>query len=245
MIKIAICDDESIQLEKINNLTKSILGNAALSYTVDTFLSGEELLLKLEKGIVYDIALLDIEMDKISGVEVGAILRQQFQNTRTILIYISAYESRAKEVFYINAIRFLAKPIEPELFKEALLYAYKLINEREKCFSFKDFTGKKIILPLTNILYFEITDSHRINVITSQIKYVYYGKMADINAKLSQNNFLRIHQAYLINFEHIREISYKEVIMDNNRPLMISGARRKDIRRQYFEIRFRRQQDWL
>jgi len=51
MIKIAICDDESFQLEKIHNLTKSVLDYEALSFTVDTFSSGEELLLKLENGI--------------------------------------------------------------------------------------------------------------------------------------------------------------------------------------------------
>jgi len=184
-------------------------------------------------------------MNKISGVDIGAILRQQFQNTRTILIYISAYDSRAKEVFYFNAIRFLAKPIEPKLFREALLYACQLIKEREKFFSFRDCTGKDIKLQLSDILYFEITVSHRINVITAQNKYVYYGKMTDINTKLAQSDFLRIHQAYLINFDHIREILYKEVIMDNNAQFIISGARRKIVRKQYLEIKYRRQQSWL
>jgi DNA-binding LytR/AlgR family response regulator len=249
MIKIVICDDEPIQLEKIHNLTKLIWDYEPNPYEVDIFSSGEALLSELEKGTVYDIALLDIQMKKISGVEVGAILRQQFQNTNTILIYISAYDSRAKEVFYFNAIRFLAKPVETKLFKEALLYAIKLINERESrsWFSFKDFiTGKEVILPLDSILYFVITEkrSRRINIITSESQYVYYGKMADINARLSQNDFLRIHEAYIINFKHISEISYKEVIMDNNVSFTISGARRKNIRKQYFQIILRRQQSW-
>lgn len=247
MIKIAICDDEPIQLEKIHNLTKLIFDYESSPYVVDTFSSGEYLLQELEKGTVYDIALLDIQMekDKISGVEVGAILRQQLKNTRTILIYISAYDSRAKEVFYFNAIRFLSKPVELKPFKEALLYAIRLINERESWFSFKDFTGKEVILPLDSIINFETELSHKIKVIISESQYVYYGNMADINARLSQKDFLRVHQTFLINFNHIREISYKVVVMDNNVLIPISGARRKNIRKQYFQIMLRRQQSWL
>ncbi len=75
------------------------------------------------------MAFLDICMNGMNGIEVGTRLRNYFKIKKTIIIYISSYDNRAKEVFCLDTFRFLSKPIDPELFKRDLLSAYKRLNE--------------------------------------------------------------------------------------------------------------------
>lgn len=72
----------------------------------------------MNRGGSFHILYLDISMGGMNGVEVGNRLRSHFQNTDTILIYVSSYDQRAKEVFRLQTFRFLSKPINPSLFQE-------------------------------------------------------------------------------------------------------------------------------
>lgn len=246
MIRIAICDDQQTILNHVQDLTEQALAKTSLTYKIDLFLSGEDLIKRLESGFIYHIALLDIEMGKLSGVDVGAILRHKLRHTQTLLIYISAYEARAKEVFYFDAIRFLSKPIDPKLFEEAILYACEYIKKRQdQTYTFRDVSKGIMTLPINDILYFDITEPHKIDIITQTERYTFYGSMGEIESRLENMDFLRIHQANLINFNHIRMIDFVEVIMDNNDNLKVSGARRKEVRRKYLQLRQRREIGWL
>ncbi len=245
MIRIAICDDEQIMLNQISKLTADILDKAFIPFEADTFTSGEALIQKLEQNVDYDIALLDIEMGGISGIDVAARLREQFKNKRTILIYISAHESRCKEVLYFNTMRFLSKPIEIPLFEEALFCACEKLKDKRMLFSFKDVTNGHTDLNVDDILYFEITESHRVNVVTANNIYTFYGSISLTESQLSVFNFLKIHRSFLINFDHIKKMTYNEVTMENNISLPIAPLKRKQIRQQYWALRERRESDWL
>ncbi|MGL5437296.1 MAG: LytR/AlgR family response regulator transcription factor [Lachnospiraceae bacterium] len=245
MIKIAICDNEQIMLDQISKLTSDVLEKAFIPFEADTFLSGEELIQKLEQSAEYDIALLDIEMGEISGIDVAARLREQFKNKRTILIYISAYESRCKEVLYFNTMRFLSKPIDFQLFEEAIFSACKKIKDKKTLFSFKDVTDGHTDLNVNDIMYFEIIESHRVSVITPNKKHTFYGSIALTESQLSIFNFLKIHRSYLINFDYIKKMTYTEVTMENDMLIPIAPLKRKQIRQQYWTLRERRESNWL
>lgn len=244
MIRIAICDDEPIFIEQIKFLIKSTLSEAFISYLADSFTSGEELCEALKCGAVYDLAFLDISMNGMSGIEVGDKLRYYFQIKKTIIIYISSYDNRAKEVFCLDTFRFLSKPIDPELFKKDLLSACKRLNElQDKFFCFKDITRGQCNIPIEDIIYFEISKGHKINVITKENRFVFFGKLTDVFEQLESQNFLLIHHSFLINYYHIRQISYEKVQMSNQTDLTISGPKRKEIRAKYLQLRKKKEDD--
>lgn len=244
MIKIAICDDESIFIEQIKSMIKSTLSEAHISYLTDSFTSGEMLCEKLKGGTIYDLAFLDISMNGMNGIEVGAKLRYYFQNKKTIIIYISSYDNRAKEVFCLDTFRFLSKPIDPELFKKDLLSAYKRLNEiQDDFFCFKDIDRGQCNIPVEDIIYLEISKGHKINVITKDTRYILYGKLMEVFEKLKDQGFLLIHHSILINYYHIRQISYEKVLMSNEASLTISGPKRKEIRANYLQLRKNKEDD--
>ncbi len=60
----------------------------------------------------------------------------------------------------------------------------------------------------------------------------FYGKMKDVERQVTSmdNRFLRIHQSFLVNFDHIKRTTYTEVEMFGGRRLQISKDRQKSVR---------------
>jgi len=238
MLKIVICDDEDIYIEQIKMFI-SDLSTKIPDFTVNDCSSGEALFQELQDDAIYDIALLDIHMNRMSGIDVADKLRKHFQNDKTILIYISAHDNRAKEVFQFKTHRFLSKPIERDLFEEALLSAVQLWQEQQSLyFSFKDTKLGHVKMPLKDILYMESSRSHCVNVITADCRYtIYDAKLSELHEKFSSSGFILIHHSTLVNFDHIKLIRYEEVTMSDEKILSISGPKRKPIREHFHEIR--------
>lgn len=248
MLRIVICDDEDIYIRQITQLVSDALTKIPVSYSTDSFSSGDELFQKLQHGTTYDVALLDIHMDGISGIDIAGKIRKHFQNDKTILIYISAYDNRAKEVFQFNTHRFLSKPVEKHLFEEALLSAAELWEEQQSLnFSFKDTKLGYVEVPLDKILYIESSRSHCVDVTATDYTYTIYNvRLSDIHEKLSSSNFILIHNSTLVNYHHVRSIAYEEVTMSDAKALSISGSKRPEVRKQFHNIRKTQEKNlWL
>jgi len=248
MLRIAICDDEDIHIRQINQLVSDTLTKVPVLFSTDSFSSGEALFYNLQNGTTYDIALLDIHMDGISGIDIAGKIRNHLKDDKIILIYISAYDKRAKELFQFNTHRFLSKPIETHLFEEALLSAVELWKDQQfQNFIFKDRKLGCVEIPINDILYIENSHSHCVDVVTTDATYtIYNGRLSDIHEKLSSSDFILIHQSTLINFHHVRSVTYEEVTMSNKKALSISGPKRKEVRKLFYEIRKRQEKNlWL
>lgn len=238
MIKLAICDNDPTFLEQVQRLTRSYLNQIGMLFSIDIFSHGESLCSDIQNGFVYDIVFLDIELGDMNGINVGGRLREHSQGEKPILIYISVHDNRAKELFHLNVHRFLSKPLDPLSFHEALHSAIAMFpKEKGKIFSFKDCSTGLTQLNIDEILYFGVTRNHRIDIITNKRGYRFYGKLIDVQSQLETDGFLRIHQSYLINYNYIKAITYKEITMGNQITLPISGPRRKQIRKEYMEIK--------
>lgn len=69
-MKIAICDDEKYDLEKIEYLIKKELLKHNISiFEIDTYLSSTMFLQSDEKIMQYDVIFLDINMPQINGIK--------------------------------------------------------------------------------------------------------------------------------------------------------------------------------
>ena len=70
----------------------------------------------IEKHGSYDIIYLDIEMENMDGITVARKIREQ--DPYTILLFVSSYDSYYEQLFEVEPLRFLRKPINPEKFEE-------------------------------------------------------------------------------------------------------------------------------
>lgn len=58
-------------------------------------------------------------------------------------------------------------------------------------------------------------------------KYSLYSKLDEMEKELEGNDFIRIHQSYLVNMKHIAKVSRYEALLNNGITLEIPKARYK------------------
>ena len=84
-------------------------------------------------------------------------------------------------------------------------------------------------MSLERLLYIE-SRLHKLEfyIMEDQLnKYSLYGTLNDMEAELADNNFVRIHQSYLVNMKHIAKVSRYEVLLSNGIKLEIPKVRYK------------------
>lgn len=73
---------------------------------------GEELLKYMRNNEDFDIIFLDIEMQEINGIQVGAVIRKELDRFLTQIIYVTAFESYIGQLFQNQSFEYIAKPID-------------------------------------------------------------------------------------------------------------------------------------
>lgn len=99
MINIAICDDDKVILSEIKNLLLNIAEKNFIKIDVNTYYDGSSLEKDINKGEVFDLLYLDIEMSQ-NGILTAKRLRERGYDV--LIIYISSYEKYFRELFEVN-----------------------------------------------------------------------------------------------------------------------------------------------
>lgn len=227
MYNIGICDDG----ENICTFMESMLLRYAeekrVRVEVQIWYTGEGLRDYLAQGNHLDILFLDIELIKMTGIEVGNYIRNVLDNMGLQIIYISGNASYALQLFKTQPMDFLVKPILQEHIDHAMDMAIHMIAKRKERFEFR--SGKDYYyITLGDIMYFE-SKGKKIKIVTSHDTYETYGKLKNIVKGLT-NDFIIIHQSYVINKEYVLRYTYEMVELVNGTILTISKVNRKQVR---------------
>lgn len=239
MICIAVVDDEKAVCDELLFFLKEYEMKFKMIFDISIYYNGENLLADLEDDIHFDLILLDIELAKINGVEVGRHIREINQDYLCQIIYISSKMGYAMELFQVHPFHFLMKPIQRETL-------FSCLGEYLRLYSKKDFfelTNKNVKkrIPIEQIQYFE-SNGRKITVYCSNESHEFYGKLSDLSEMKILKNFLMIHKSFYINIAHISSYSCDSLTIDDCRELPISKPNRKEVRRailKYSADRFR------
>lgn len=158
-----------------------------------------------------DVVFLDVEMPKMNGIEVAAVLKE-LKNPPQI-VFATAYPQFAADAFRVNAIDYLLKPYEEEQLAQTLnriridetmvtaevssRQLGKLAIERE---------GEIVYLPISSILYICREDSVT-RIVTKTEEYEVKLTLKELETRLSPFSFFRIHKSYLVNLLHVSRLS--------------------------------------
>ncbi len=227
MYTIGICDDIPSICTQIEETILHYGHSEGELFKIDIFHSGEEVLEHFESGRELDLLFLDIELKELNGVELGRKIRSEFMNETTQIVYISAKESYAMDLFQVRPMNFLVKPIKQNAIVSMVKQAMAL-NAGSDYFCYKtgrDFHRQNI----RDILYFE-SHGRQIRMVTRSGEVIFYDKMNDVQKRLKENLFIPIHKSITINYRHIRDFYYDRIVISNGETLSISQSRRKKVR---------------
>ncbi len=227
MYRIGICDDDKALCALLEEQFHALATELSTQFEVEVWYSGEGLESDLKKGMGLDILFLDIELFRKNGIEVGAFIRDELEDTDTHIVYISSKESYAMQLFQIQPLDFLIKPIAKDKLKEVLKRSMKRKKDAESCFEYQK-GGQFFRIPMKEILYFMSMDK-KILMMKRDGQEEFYGKLKNMPEQLSED-FLMIHQSYIIHREYVSEYSYESVTMMNGDVLSISKPYRKEVR---------------
>ena len=163
----------------------------------------------------------------MTGIEVGSYIRNQLDNMRLQIVYISGKASYAQQLFKTQPLDFMVKPILQEQINEVMDLALRIIKKRNERFEFRQ--GKEYYyVPMGDIVYM-VSEKRKIKVVTVKTAFEFYGKLKE-TAKCLSEDFIMIHQSYIVNKEYVFRYTYEMVELMDGTILTISPAKRKLVR---------------
>ena len=213
-IRTVIIDDETPARELIRHYLKELDHIELIAECADGF-SG----LKTISMMKPDLVFLDIQMPRLTGIEMLEVLTEKPE-----IIFTTAYDQFAIRAFELNAADYLLKPFQKNRFLEAVNKAIEKIRSG---------TGKNIpanqilsknpepsppvnrivvrkgnainLIPVDEIHYIEAQDDY-VMIYHSTGKALKQQTMKFYNENLPGEDFIRIHRSYIVKIQEIKRI---------------------------------------
>lgn len=236
MIKIAVCEDNQTCLSLLYNLIEDYRLGAAAKCEIKchAFSFGDQLIQAVERGMHFDIVLIDILMPGINGIDTAKELRHIGYDS--IIVFISTSKDFALDSYAVKAYDYLVKPVTRErLFSLLDETIEKLQRQATQCIVINQASGvtkiyfQKIryVEVIQKRLYFYMSDG-------SLIKTV--GTMAAIEKLLlADARFLKPHRSYMVNMDYVDTVTSKEICMLDQTKIPVPKAISTKIKTQFID----------
>lgn len=232
MLKIAICDDDVVQLHIIQEELKKNIGED-LSYSVDTFDGETAFDNMLQSGSCpYDIIFMDIVLGDKSTSGIELIHKVNFLNPSCQVIYISQYLEFASDVYDTQHIYFLNKERLPELLGKALHTAIKNISRTDNNnYLYFSIRKKQYKIPQNDILYME-RNLRETTIVTRNDEFKISEKI-DLLLQRLPSYFVTCHRSYAVNLRLVSSIHQYAVAFPNGKSIPVGRTHYADVKKSF------------
>ena len=179
-----------------------------------------------------DLVFLDIQMPEISGIDfIKAI------NGKAKVILTTAYPEFALDGFELEVVDYLLKPIRLPRFLSAVQKAVKALNEHKPeldttddyIFVKTESKGKLLKINLSEIDYVEGMKNY-VAIHRGNQKTLVYTNMKDIEARLPNKLFIRVHKSFIIAISRITGIEGNRLMLkDISAEILIGESYKNDL----------------
>ncbi|MEK6374974.1 MAG: response regulator [Acidobacteriota bacterium] len=160
-----------------------------------------------------DVLFLDIQMPKLDGFEVLALLDRS-----PAVVFVTAHDEYALRAFEVHALDYLLKPFSEERFRAVLerikrrgpraapaTLAASLRSKPLQRIVVRGEEGSIQVIPAARVDYVE-ADDDAILIATGGAKVRKQQSIGELAAELDADRFVRIHRSYLLNIERIEKL---------------------------------------
>lgn len=239
-MKIAVCDDNKNELFIINKILEEFIAsqfpNNKITYTA--FQSSIDLLNAIECGQYFDILLLDIVMPLMNGIQLADEIRTK--NISSKIIFLTSSSEYAIDSYSVGAYYYLLKPIKKETLVSLLKkISFEFFNDIEKYLFIKNTTTLSKIA-LSQLEYVEVINRTLFfHLINGEILKSTFLTISELEKELLINKqFAKPHRSYIINMDHIRNLSSNGITTIGGASIPISRNLYKGIKQQYIDYSF-------
>ncbi len=229
-IAVAVCDDlEEACLDQSRKIADYGV-RRRVELTVETVLSGEELLTRWTPGR-WDLVFLDVYMEGLDGVETARQLREREPGCSLILATTSM--DHGLESFELEALDYLVKPFAQQDVDAAMDWFLRKRSSDLQMLSVAPEGGAGDVR-LADILYVEM-QRHTAAVHTLDGVYDLRKTMEILEQELADRRFYRCHRSYLVNLDWVRQMLRRDFEMENGDLVPVSAKRLAEARQAFLE----------
>jgi len=220
MYQVAVCENNRHERENIYKLCNEILSESGFPFRVASFCGADELLCVLEESpSAFDLLILDIKMEPLSGMELARRLRAE--GNRVSIIFATGYEEYLREGYDVQPIQYLLKPITKEALYKAINVDLQL-NHMPKAI-FLSYRNKSIFLETDQIIYLE-SQNHNVYIWMKDEVRSFRMSLRQIQESLPDSQFCRCHNSFIVNMAWIRHLSHSEILLKTGQALPVGRS---------------------
>lgn len=205
-MKIFICDDEPQITYEFEKVVQRILPASG----IQIFHSGASLLDALAEQTC-DVLLLDIDMPKMSGMDVAKRLSEL--ETKPLLVFVTSHDELVYDSFRYHPFGFVRKSFFEKEIEKVLRDCEEELESSMRHFSFRA-NGQDVRLLLSEILFFE-ADGNYLKLRAKDGEYRLRSTIAAMENSLGSSGFIRIHKGFLVNQTAIRMFGADEIRLED------------------------------
>jgi DNA-binding LytR/AlgR family response regulator len=178
----------------------------------ETFYTAEDATAFLKEELV-DLIFLDVSLPNMSGMDILPLI-----DKKTQIIFVTGDEKYAAEAFNFNVVDYLVKPISSERFTKAVDKAKDLYDLRNTNL----FNRNRLYLKENNVYYNVHADDvlfvealgDYVTVNTKNRKYTLLTTMKQIEQKLPEQKFARVHRSFIVNIDRVDTFDGGMMVID-------------------------------
>lgn len=217
-LKIAVCDDDASQRDYLSERVSLWAKKNRHLAEVKQYSGAEAFLFDYSEEKDFDILLLDIEMQGMSGVELAKAVRRE--NKTVQIVFITGFYEYFSDGFDVSALHYLIKPADEAKLYPVLDRAVSNLNYRQRSVLLS--TGDADIkVSLADILYAE---SENVYVIVHTVQGGTYRVRMALGkfAEQLDETFFKVHRSYVVGLKYVKKITRTDITIVNGDVIPLS-----------------------
>ena len=241
MLKCIAIDDEPLALRQLTSYISKI-PYLDLVAKYNNALEAQQML----AGKKVDLIFVDINMPDLNGMDFVRSLVAP-----PLVVFTTAYSEYAIDGFKVDAVDYLLKPFSLDDFRRAALRVKERYEHNNAPLTLttepeQELTDENIFLKTEHkVVRVKIADIRYIEGMSEYLKVHIDGLSRPIIMLLAMkrmeerlpSNFLRIHRSYIVNMNHVQEVTKNRIMMDTDTYLPI-GDMYKDALSEYLADKY-------
>ncbi len=221
-MRLLVCDDEPLAVERLRDLTGRIAGAEVVGVASD----GRAALAAVVEHAP-DALLLDIEMPALDGFDVVEALAKS-DGPSPLIVFVTAYPQFAAHAFETGAIDFLTKPVRLARLETALDRVRRAIDDRSAAARLADLAGQleilraergrdgggggghlwvqrrgeSVRLDLAHVDRVQ-AEGEYVRLFYGAVSYLHRAAISSLLARFDAERFVRIHRSHIVNRDRI------------------------------------------
>ena len=241
MLKVYVCEDITVQREKIKKIVENIILMEDLDMELAVVTGDpEEMLEVVKQSGEVGIYFLDIDLKaEMDGMELAKEIRKY--DPRGFVIFITTHSEMSYMTFIykLEAMDYIVKDDETEIgnrIYQCMLGANERFasanNKVQDVYSIK-INEKLFTINYEDILFFETSPNvHKVILHCKNRGLEFYGKINELEKSLDER-FYRCHRSYLVNKDNIKEIDLQArvIYMENGEQCLVSSRMMRGLKK--------------